>query len=319
MRYTSFGDKTNFELLDSKSFLKFCKESGIVTKTWTVTDVDLAYTKAKGKGEKRIRYDEFCEALIITAAGKYKTAPTVDDGVKALLRVIMDAFQAGQLCTSSSTRSDAADADVSRLQISDSGSGMGSGPSAPIRRASSSGMGSSAGSTFDRLNDESTFTGQYRERFEGDKTTNTTAFIGNTNTKTNEKVDDISQVLRPGKGPEVLTPARKKALTALQAAQSNYPELDHDTLQPVFIRYCMFGDKNNQELLDSKNFLKWGKDTGLVSGRLTTTDMDLIYTKVKQKGERRINYSEWCASLYLIADKKCAGDIQSVVASAVPQ
>ncbi|KAJ9529457.1 hypothetical protein QJQ45_013813, partial [Haematococcus lacustris] len=61
--------------------------------------------------------------------------------------------------------------------------------------------------------------------------------------------------------------------------------------------------------MESKNFYKLFKDAGMIDKVLTQTDCDLIFTKVKTKGARKINYSEFQTALEHIAGKKkCSVD-----------
>ena len=56
--------------------------------------------------------------------------------------------------------------------------------------------------------------------------------------------------------------------------------------------------------MDGKTFAKFAKDTKLVDKKLTATDVDLIFNKVKQKTERRISYAEFQKSFTYLAEKK---------------
>ena len=42
--------------------------------------------------------------------------------------------------------------------------------------------------------------------------------------------------------------------------------------------------------MDGKSFVKLAKDTGLVDRKLTTTEVDIIFAKVKAKFERKITF-----------------------------
>ncbi len=45
--------------------------------------------------------------------------------------------------------------------------------------------------------------------------------------------------------------------------------------------------------MEGKTLVKVAKDCHLMDKHLTVTDMDLIFAKVKTKGARRINFSEF--------------------------
>eukprot|EP01066_Platyproteum_vivax_P001796 Platyproteum_vivax@DN12259_c0_g1_i1.p1 len=61
---------------------------------------------------------------------------------------------------------------------------------------------------------------------------------------------------------------------------------------------------NDAPEMDGRTFVKLCKDTGLLAGGLTTTDCDLIFTKVKSKGAKKINYKEFQEAMKQVAEKK---------------
>ena len=56
--------------------------------------------------------------------------------------------------------------------------------------------------------------------------------------------------------------------------------------------------------MDGKTLAKLAKDCHLLDKKLTVTDIDLIFAKVKTKGARKITPEQYVAALYEIADKK---------------
>ena len=59
--------------------------------------------------------------------------------------------------------------------------------------------------------------------------------------------------------------------------------------------------------MDGKTFAKFTKDTKLLDKKLTSTDVDIIFAKVKAKTERKINYSQFENGLKFLAEKKGVG------------
>ena len=57
-------------------------------------------------------------------------------------------------------------------------------------------------------------------------------------------------------------------------------------------------------MMDGARFAKFAKDCGLVDKQLIATDVDLIFTKVKTKGQRCISFEQFCTALQQIATKK---------------
>ena len=70
-----------------------------------------------------------------------------------------------------------------------------------------------------------------------------------------------------------------------------------------WLRVCgAAGDGNS--VMDGARFAKFAKDCRLLDRQLTTTDVDLIFTKVKAKGQRCITLKEFCGALVQVAEKK---------------
>lgn len=71
------------------------------------------------------------------------------------------------------------------------------------------------------------------------------------------------------------------------------------TLKTVFTSY-----NGTQKTMEGKSFAKLAKDCKLIDKKLTATDIDLIFAKVKDKAERRITLAQFEKGLELIAEKK---------------
>jgi len=59
--------------------------------------------------------------------------------------------------------------------------------------------------------------------------------------------------------------------------------------------------------MDGKSFAKMAKDTKLLDKKLTSTDIDLIFARIKAKSERRITYDQFLKGLEEFATKKGVG------------
>ena len=66
--------------------------------------------------------------------------------------------------------------------------------------------------------------------------------------------------------------------------------------------------------MDGKTWAKVAKDCKLIDKKLTTTDVDLIFAKSKDKAERRINLAQFEKALTLCAEKK-GTDLDTVKAA----
>lgn len=56
--------------------------------------------------------------------------------------------------------------------------------------------------------------------------------------------------------------------------------------------------------MEGKTFAKFAKDCKVLNKKLTGTDIDLIFAKVKDKTARKINYAQFVAGLELCAGKR---------------
>ena len=76
-------------------------------------------------------------------------------------------------------------------------------------------------------------------------------------------------------------------------------EADKANLDEVFGKFT----KGSGEM-DGKTFAKFTKDEKLITKKLTTTDVDLIFAKIKAKGSRKINLEEFKEGCNQICAKK---------------
>uniref|UniRef100_A0A7S3GGF1 Calmodulin n=1 Tax=Palpitomonas bilix TaxID=652834 RepID=A0A7S3GGF1_9EUKA len=114
---------------------------------------------------------------------------------------------------------------------------------------------------------------------------------------------------------EAAAEARRKA-----AAEKAFFEEDPvmRQLKSVFEGFAMFGIRNRGKkdvkdlkaaqvqgvvTMDNVKFAKFSRDTKLVGRFLSPTDVDLIFMRVKKKGDRKITFRQFCNALRLIADK----------------
>ena len=70
------------------------------------------------------------------------------------------------------------------------------------------------------------------------------------------------------------------------------------SLQEVFTTFAQGKE------MDGKTFMKVTKDCGLLDKKLTTTDVDIIFAKIKDKSARKISFDEFKKSLPHLAAKK---------------
>ncbi len=52
-------------------------------------------------------------------------------------------------------------------------------------------------------------------------------------------------------------------------------------MEELFKSYCSFGAKDAAPLMDNAKFAKFARDTKILDKKLTATDVDIIFSKVK--------------------------------------
>merc|ERR1711991_155435 len=158
-------------------------------------------------------------------------------------------------------------------------------------------------------------------------------FTGNTNTGTNEVIHDISQIMRPnlrmqrpqssGNSPQRSREHKrfsvskglwydeqsKRPINATYVEPSSEGLDTAEQLRHIFRYYCAFGRTGakgaNEDTIDSLNFMKFARECpGLLDRRLNKTEVDLIFTKAKQKFERRLDFTHFLDALSAMAAKK---------------
>ncbi len=85
-------------------------------------------------------------------------------------------------------------------------------------------------------------------------------------------------------------------------------EAQSNNLETIFNSYC--GGKKGE--MASKEFLKLSKDCGLFDKKYVQADADVIFSKVKDKTSKTINFNQFDNALKEIAKKK-GGTYESVL------
>merc|ERR1712151_134475 len=91
-------------------------------------------------------------------------------------------------------------------------------------------------------------------------------------------------------------------------------EADWGALEDFFMAFCNGIDGVGDNLLDSREFKQLCEDCNLyVPGKFTVADGDIIFNKVKNKGERRIGFNQFKDACVGIARKRCCtvADVQA--------
>jgi len=105
MRFCTFGNKANRGMMEGKTFAKLCKDCKLLSKTCTMTDVDLTFAKVKPKGQRVCDYKQFKQALEDLSVKRYPKTFR-ESGKEACYDKIVQAIIAGEGPTSTGTRAD---------------------------------------------------------------------------------------------------------------------------------------------------------------------------------------------------------------------
>eukprot|EP00961_Rhodomonas_salina_P009324 126729-Rhodomonas_salina.3 len=84
------------------------------------------------------------------------------------------------------------------------------------------------------------------------------------------------------------------------APQSDFKRGIMTTMRRVFEDYCA----GNKAGMDGKHFAKLARDTSLLDSKLTTTEVDLTFSKIKDRSQRRITFDQFQDGLSILAKKK---------------
>ncbi|GMI41112.1 hypothetical protein TrCOL_g12442 [Triparma columacea] len=289
--FCSFGAGQRGEsLMDSAHLMKLCKDANILDTHLTRTNVDLIFTKVKGKGTTKLTYDQFNQALHMFADKKRVNptalmlqiagvrGPTVSGTVADANRFHDDkSTYTGVYAKGGPTKIDHLN-DIRLENLMDRTEtdirGVKSDTSRvhkPVRRTLVPGaIGVSAGMAGLAVSDG------------------------------REDREDVSK-----------TPfgAMLSGSSASEAVRFTDSELE-DNLYDVFCSFCV---KASEPSLASSGFAKFCKDMKLIGGSLTLTDVDLIFQKTKSGGNyaKTISYTEFRqVAIPLLAQRRKATEQQ---------
>lgn len=79
-----------------------------------------------------------------------------------------------------------------------------------------------------------------------------------------------------------------------------------EQLQEIFLYYCNRAPKS--DALDNAKWAKALADLAWLDDKLTKTDGDLIFTKVKPKGGRKLQFAEFVSGVHEVAKKRYGSD-----------
>ncbi|XP_075425052.1 tubulin polymerization-promoting protein family member 2 isoform X2 [Ascaphus truei] len=81
-----------------------------------------------------------------------------------------------------------------------------------------------------------------------------------------------------------------------------------EELEKAFHKYAVYGDsKASGNELTGKNFSKLCKESGIQGSGVTSTDVDIVFSKVKSKGARVITFAQFHEALKELSVKRFHG------------
>ncbi|KAM9493274.1 tubulin polymerization-promoting protein family member 3 isoform 1-T4 [Clarias gariepinus] len=94
---------------------------------------------------------------------------------------------------------------------------------------------------------------------------------------------------------------------------------DLDQLESAFKKFAIHGDtKATGKEMNGKNWAKLCKDCKVIDGKnVTSTDVDIVFTKVKAKTSRVITYEEFQKALEELAVKRFKGQSKEEALQAI--
>jgi len=116
-------------------------------------------------------------------------------------------------------------------------------------------------------------------------------------------VDEIHPSASFGQSPSGLADQeeeKKAAPTKTKSKQEAVPTGEPAAnLEELFSRFTL-----GQPDMDSRTLVKVAKDCKIIGKKVTTTDCDLVFSKVKAKGSQRINYNQFEKAIEEFANKQ---------------
>ena len=116
-------------------------------------------------------------------------------------------------------------------------------------------------------------------------------------------VDSVAPVASFG-GPRVAT-TEPKAAGGAKKEEGKVPKKATTAAEPAAsVDEVFYSFTGKKEEMEGKAFAKLAKDCGILDKKLTATDIDLIFAKIKDKTARKINLAQFKNGVKLCAEKK---------------
>lgn len=280
--FSSYGTRLAATDMDGSKFFKLVKDSHLLSRGFTSIDCDLIFSKVKQKGSRRINFAQFLTALAAVAEARHLSL------AEAVKKVVACGGP-----TTCATRAD-------YVKFHD---------------------------------DKSTYTGVYARG-------GPTAIEESKGLATlvdRRATADVRGVKLSGSH-ESPAPRTPPSAPKHRPRMFHYSDMggvvDDEELLASFRSFACFGARNVAAMasparpvatspacptleMDGSRFAKLCRETGLQAGHLNSVGTDIIFSKVKAKGTRKIGFREFLAALPLIAEDRgiSVDEVRCVIAS----
>ena len=343
LAFCNFGTRQEVSEMDGAHFSKFCRDCKLLGKGLTSTDVDLIFTRVKPIGQRRIQYDEFVQALSMMAEKKNIPLQVLTEEILAAGGPAVKATKTvyTRLHDDRSTytgvyarggptnvdermsldkmvlRQDPREQTTPRMVLGGNitpRAGFDTSFSTP---RSGRTQRTPRGRSFaehqqftPRMNYESTWNQQRSSAQIGTPPMSVASSRASKFTNSPVSVPRVARNLSH-------TPRGQSSRSAAnRGSRAEVPWNDPDSraeLKRVFNSFAAFGihygkassEAGAQQLeMENKQFVKLVKDAGLIGGSLNVTRLDIIFTKVKRKGLRKIDFNGFELALTMLAEER---------------
>ncbi|CAK0783737.1 hypothetical protein CVIRNUC_006936 [Coccomyxa viridis] len=328
--FASFGAREHTEEMDGAKFAKLCRDSKLLSRTVTASDADLFFAKVKTKGARKINFQQFVDALSLIAAKKGISLGEAADTVVAANGPCVSGTKAdyvkfhddkstytgvykkgGPTCVEPGKRlSDLVDRSQANAMASRRAS-LGVSPLQAAPNGNSATNGRKPAPIVTSL--VPTYSGSGLESPNACWGVTSPPSLDSASAQTSRRRSTIP----------VATPD-----SAGSGPQGAWDVGCDDELLAAFRAFASFGSGTPKSgtpksaELDGKGFVKLCRDSHLLDSRLTTTAIDLIFSRVRGQGARKIDFAAFQKALPLLAaEKGCrAEDVRrSIVLSEGPR
>ncbi|CAL8462026.1 g1557 [Coccomyxa elongata] len=334
--FASFGGRQHVDEMEGSKFAKLCRDSKLLSKAFTASDVDLYFAKVKTKGARRITFSQFVEALALIAA---KSDGSLADVASAVLAAdgpsvtgtkaeyvkfhddkstYTGVYKKGGPSTVEPSKDLSALLDRSPADVRG------------IKKSTLAQQGTSplaaGGSTMAAEQSPTMSAGNVMRRPPAIKTTplsgpalGSGSYVsspasgavgaGLTSPPSGEMASSGS-----GAGHKLARPPTPDSARPTDRIKAVWDSNADEELHAAFRAFAIFGAGGTPKsagaagpkapLLDSGRFVKLVRDSGLLDARLTATAVELTFSKVKGQGSRKIDFAAFERALPLLAKEK---------------